>query len=138
MCTWAKNAPGQLTVRPHAYHEAIQAARQRQETEAFWLQCAAQAGIEGTHSQSIRRCGLRQARYIGLAKIHLQHLLTAVVLNVARLGAWWLGTPLAKTRCSPFAALRVAAASGDLAAAFALGTVLARLASVSVTSLSSG
>jgi hypothetical protein len=33
-----------------------------------------------------------------------------VALSVTRLGAWWLGTPPAKTRRSPFAALRVAAA----------------------------
>jgi len=46
----------------------------------------------------------------GLAKTHLQHLLTAVALNVVRLGEWWLGTLPAKTRCSAFAALRMAAA----------------------------
>jgi hypothetical protein len=42
----------------------------------------------------------------GLAKTHLHHLLTAVALNVVRLGAWWLETPPAKTRVTPFAALR--------------------------------
>jgi hypothetical protein len=47
---------------------------------------------------------------MGLAKTQLQHLVTAMALNVVRLGAWRLGTPLAKTRCSPFAALRGAAA----------------------------
>jgi hypothetical protein len=34
----------------------------------------------------------------------------AVALNVVRLSEWWLGMPLAKTRCSPFATLRMAAA----------------------------
>ena len=109
-CTWATDAPRQLTVRPQAQHEAIQAARQRQETAAFKAQYAQRAGVEGTHSQGVRRCGLRRARYIGLAKTHLQHLITAVALNVVRLGEWWLGTPQAKTRCSPFAALRAVAA----------------------------
>ena len=109
-CTWAKDAPRQLTVRPQAHHEALQAARQRQQTAAFKAQYAQRAGVEGTHAQGIRRCGLRRSRYIGLAKTHLQHLLTAVALNVARLGEWWRGTPLAKTRCSSFAALRVAVA----------------------------
>jgi transposase len=109
-CTWAKDAPRQLTVRPQAHHEALQVARQRQETATFKAQYAQRAGVEGTHSQGVRRCGLRRARYLGLAKTHLQHLLTAVALNVVRLGEWWLGTPLAKTRCSPFAALRVATA----------------------------
>ena len=109
-CTQAKDAPRQLTVRPQVQHEAIQAARQRQETAEFTAEYARRAGIEGTHSQGIRRCGLRWARYSGLAKTHLQQLITAVALNVARLGEWWLGTPPAKTRRSPFAALRVAAA----------------------------
>jgi DDE family transposase len=109
-CTWAKDAPRQLTVRPQVFHEAIQAARQRQDTATFKAQYVRRAGIKGTHSQGVRRCGLRRARYIGLAKTHLQHLLTAVALNVVRLGEWWLGTPLATTRRSPFAALRLTAA----------------------------
>jgi transposase len=109
-CTWAKEAPRQLTVRPQAQHEAIRAARQHQETAAFKAQYAQRAGIEGTHAQGIRRCGLRWARYRGLAKTRLQHLITAVALNMVRLGEWWLGTPQAKTRCSPFAALRAVAA----------------------------
>jgi transposase len=67
-CTQAKEAPRQLTVRPQARHEALQVARQRQETAAFKAQYAQRAGVEGTHSQGVRRCGLRRARYIGLAK----------------------------------------------------------------------
>jgi transposase len=50
-CTWAKDAPRQLTVRPQAHHEALQAARQRQETHAFKAQYARRAGVEGTHAQ---------------------------------------------------------------------------------------
>jgi len=53
---------------------------------------------------------LRQSRYIGLAKTHLQHLLTAVAINFVRLSEWWAGGSPAKTRCSPFAALQGAAA----------------------------
>jgi transposase len=109
-CTQAKDAPRQLTVRPQVFHEAIQAARQRQESAEFTAQYAQRAGIEGTHAQGIRRCGLRHSRYMGLAKTRLQHVITAVALNVVRLGAWWRGTPPAKTRCAPFAALRRAAA----------------------------
>src|SRR5919205_2516458 len=43
-CTWAKEAPRQLTVRPHEQHVAIQAARQRQETAEFKAQYALRAG----------------------------------------------------------------------------------------------
>jgi len=52
---------------------------------------------------------VRHARYRGLPKTHLQHILTAVATNFLRLVAWldaWLeGAPLAKTRASRFAAL---------------------------------
>ena len=65
-------------------------------------------GIEGTHGQAVRRCGLRRCRYLGLAKVRLQHILTAVALNVVRIAEWLAGTPLAKTRQSRFAALQLA------------------------------
>jgi transposase len=84
VCTWAKDAPRQLTVRPDAQHQAIQAARQRQETAEFKAQYARRAGVEGTHAQGIRRCGLRRSRDLGLAQTHLQHLRTAVALNMVR------------------------------------------------------
>jgi transposase len=88
-CTWAKDAPRQLTVRK-AHHEAIQATRQRQETAEFTTQYARRARVEGTQAHAIRRRGLHQARYRGLAKTPLQHLLSAVALNVVRRvrGSW--------------------------------------------------
>jgi hypothetical protein len=49
-CPQANHAPRQLTVRPEAHHEAIQAAWQRQETAAFTALNARRAGIEGTHT----------------------------------------------------------------------------------------
>jgi transposase len=109
-CPQATEAPRQRTVRPHAFHAAIQAARPRQETAAFTVEYARRVGLEGTQSPAIRRGGRRWARYRGLAKTHLQQFITAVALHVARLGEWWLGMALANTRCSPVAALRVAAA----------------------------
>jgi DDE family transposase len=104
-CTKARQEPRILGLQAHAQHEALQAARQRQTTEAFRLQYAARAGIEGTHEQAIRRCGLRRSRDIGQAKIHVQHVITATAINVVRVAAWLEGTPRAKTRRSAFAAL---------------------------------
>ena len=49
--------------------------------------------------------GVRRARYRGLPKTHLQHVLTAVATNLLRLDAWLQGVPFAKTRTSRFAAL---------------------------------
>ncbi len=109
LCTRATTVPRTLTLQPQAEHEAIQAARQRQETPEFATQYARRAGIEGTLSQGVRVCGLRAARYRGLAKTHLQHVATAAGLNVLRLGTWSQQVPPARTRRSRFAALDPAA-----------------------------
>jgi transposase len=104
-CTKAKKEPRLLGLQAREQYEALQAARQRQTTEAFRQQHAARAGIESTHEQAIRRCGLRRSRYSGLAKTHLQHIITATAINLVRVAAWLEGTPRAKTRRSAFAAL---------------------------------
>ena len=104
-CTTSQRGPRHLTIRPQAQHLALQAARQYQTTAEFKARYAARAGVEGTLSQGLRVCDLRRARYVGLAKTRLQHILTAAALNVCRLGDWWAGTPLAKTRQSPLVTL---------------------------------
>ncbi len=71
-----------MTVRPEAQHKALQAARAREKAEAFAKQYAKRAGIEGTLSQDVRCFDLRRARYIGLAKTHLQHILIAAAMNL--------------------------------------------------------
>ena len=88
LCTWAKDAPRQLTVRPQAQHEALQAARQRQQTEEFKGQYALRAGVESSLSQGVRRFELRQSRYIGLARTHLQQTLNATAMNLVRVVDW--------------------------------------------------
>lgn len=103
-CTRAKVGARGLTIRPRDQHEAIQAARARQQTLEFKQQYAKRAGIEGTISQGVRRSDVRRARYIGLAKTRLQHLMTAVALNLVRIVAWLQEQPRAQTRTSRFAA----------------------------------
>jgi hypothetical protein len=63
------------------------------------------AGIEGTLSRGVRTCGLRRARYIGAAKVHLEQLLIATALNFLRVSEWIGETPRAKTRRSPYVRL---------------------------------
>ena len=107
-CTRAKSQRRTITINARPYHEAIQAARQRQQTAEFKKQYRARAGIEGTISQAVHAMGMRKARYRGLAKTKLQHSATAAALNVVRLGAWLLDRPRAKTRHSPFLAMKAA------------------------------
>ena len=108
-CTRSKKEPRIVGLQSREHHEALQHARAYQTTETFQKKYAARAGIEATHEQAIRRSGLRQSRYIGLDKTRLQHLATAAATNLVRLGEWLAGTPKAKTRCSHFAALQMAA-----------------------------
>ena len=109
-CTHAAVNPRGLTLRPRAQYEALQAARDRQQTADFKARYAVRAGIEGTLSQAVRLFDLRHARYVGHAKTHLQHVLTAVALNVVRLVDWLDGRPRARTWTTPFEAVMRAAA----------------------------
>jgi len=105
-CTRAKRDPRELTLRPRAEHEALQAARRQQQTPEWKAAYNVRAGVEGTLSQGVRAFELRQSRYIGLARTHLQHILTAAAMNIARFDAWVTDRPRAKTRISHFEALR--------------------------------
>jgi len=107
-CTRA--APRTLTLHPREEELALRAARQREQTPEFVQIYAQRAGVEATHAQALRTCGLRQSRYYGHAKTHLQHVLTATTLNVVRLGAWLTGTPTAPTRESAFSRFMTQAA----------------------------
>jgi transposase len=104
-CTRAKTNPRGLSIQVQSDYEALQKARVRQKTEEFQKQYQLRSGIEGTISQGIRAFELRDCRYIGLAKTHLQHILTAAAINLSRVFAWLEQIPRAKTRSSHFARL---------------------------------
>ncbi|MFE7413715.1 IS1182 family transposase [Streptomyces laurentii] len=97
-----------LTLRPREEHEALRQARAEQDTDTWKDRYKTRAGVEGTISQGVQRCGLRRSRYRGLAKTSLQHQLTGAAINLARIDAHLTGTPRARTRTSHFAALRPA------------------------------
>jgi transposase len=97
-----------LTLGSRRHDEALQQARSRIASAEGRREYQKRAGVEGTLSQGVRRMDLRQSRYVGLAKTHLQHLATAAAMNVVRLVEHLEGKPQAKTRVSRFAALRPA------------------------------
>jgi transposase len=94
-----------LTLRPREEHETLEAARVREAQPTFAREYQQRAGIEGTISAGVRVLHLGRSRYIGLAKTHLQHVSIAAAMNLIRLGAWFAGTPLARTRQSAFTKL---------------------------------
>ena len=110
LCTRSQRKRRTVTLRPEPQYEALQMARQRQTTTEFKEEYALRAGIEGTISEGVRAHGLRRARYIGLAKTHLQHLMTAAAINFKRIYNYLNGTPQETTRTSQFAKLMASSA----------------------------
>lgn len=87
-CTRAKTEPRKLTIRDKEEYLALKNRREVQNAPEFLKIYQKRSGIEGTLSQGVRKSGLRQSRYIGLAKTRLQHIFTAVALNLCRLDDW--------------------------------------------------
>ena len=103
-CTRAEDVGRTLTVYPQAQEEAQEQARQRQTTEEFTTLYGGRAGIEGTISQGVRSMDVRHARYLGLARTHLQHVATAAAVNVVRVVDWLTGARPEAPRRSPLLA----------------------------------
>lgn len=116
-CTKSETTGRVLHVRPQAAHEALQARRHEQETPAFRQAYQTRAGIEGTLSQAVRGMGIRRARYDGLHKTQVQHVATAVAINVVRIDAVLTQTPRGATRRSTFSRLASHPALQDSVAA---------------------
>ncbi|MBA2678745.1 MAG: transposase [Ktedonobacteraceae bacterium] len=94
-----------LPLRPELQYQALQAARLREATPEFKTTYDKRAGIEGTLSQAIRSFDVRRARYLGLAKVHLQQVFTATALNVSRISTWLDSIPRTQTRRAAFVRL---------------------------------
>lgn len=90
---------------PQPEYEALRQARQQHASSQGQQHYKRRAGIEGTLSQGVRAFGLRQTRYRGLAKTHLQNVAIAAAMNIDRLVNWFTQVPRSKTRTSRFAAL---------------------------------
>jgi transposase len=110
-CTTATRGGRQLTIRPRHIHHAVAQARARQNTQQFKDTYKLRAGVEGTIRQAIAVTDTRRTRYRGLDKTHLEHVYSAVALNLIRLDAWYNGQPLDRTRTSHLARLELALAA---------------------------
>jgi transposase len=107
-CTRAPTNPRHLTFRPRPQYETQRQLRAEQATPPWRQRYAHRSGIEGTIAQASRRSDVHQTRYRGLPKTHLQHVLTALALNLVRVDAWLTGTPLGGSWISRLTRLRPA------------------------------
>jgi transposase len=106
LCTKRAEGLRKLCVRPQPAYGVIEQQHQKQGTAEFKELLDLRAGVEGTISQGVRVAELRECRYLGLAKTHLQQVASAVALNLVRLYDWLEDVPRATTRVSRFAALK--------------------------------
>jgi transposase len=109
-CTQSRRSRRSITIRPKAQYQALQEARTRARTQEYTHEQWRREGIEGILSYGIRGCGLRRSRYRGLARTHVQHVLTATAMNLLRLSRCFAGEARAPTRqapvkCRPYVAL---------------------------------
>ncbi|WP_433413668.1 transposase [Microtetraspora malaysiensis] len=108
LCTSAHHSGRHLTLHPRAIQETLDAARTAQATPAWRDRYAIRCGIEATIHQAVTATGLRRARYRGIKKVHLEHIVSAIAVNLIRLDAWWNGRPLNRKRTSHLARLEPA------------------------------
>ena len=74
-----------LLLLPQPLQEVQTRARVQQQTPEWKRRYALRAGAEATVSETVHAHGLRHCRYRGLAKTHVQHVLTAAGTNTVRL-----------------------------------------------------
>ncbi len=83
---------GGRTLSLAQHYERLQAARLRQQTEAFKETYRKhRGGVEGAISAAVRGHGLRVGRYVGQSKRHLQALFTGCAINLRRAACWLAG-----------------------------------------------
>ncbi|MGW9032023.1 transposase [Streptomyces sp. NPDC055722] len=70
---------------PRRLHE-LQARNRADQQDAQWQRLyASRSGIEGTMNELVNGHQMRRCRYRGVSKTHVQHVLTAIAVNIERL-----------------------------------------------------
>ncbi len=112
LCTksQAQDPRRSLSARPWPQYAALHQRRTLEGSDSYRQEYARRVGVEGTISQGVRVLDLRWAKYVGEAKTHLQHILTAAAINFVRVSQWLDAVPLAQTRRSSFTKLMTPAA----------------------------
>ena len=84
-CTTSRDAARNVGFPPRELHELQLRNRAERQEPAWHKRYAVRSGIEGTVCEFAHGHGMRRCRYRGQAKAHLQHVLTAIAVNIERL-----------------------------------------------------
>ncbi|MFE2996829.1 transposase, partial [Nocardia sp. NPDC059246] len=86
-CTTSRDSARNVGFPPRELLDLQVRARDEQQSPAWRQRYAVRSGIEGTVCEFANGHGMRQCRYRGQTKAHVQHVLTAIAVNIERLSA---------------------------------------------------
>jgi hypothetical protein len=86
-CTTSKDGARNVGFPPRELRDLQLRVRTEQQTPEWKARYAVRSGIEGTVNEFAHGHGMRRCRYRTEPKAHLQHVLTAIAVNIERLSA---------------------------------------------------
>ncbi|WP_262505841.1 transposase [Streptomyces sp. TRM68367] len=84
-CTTSRESARNVGFPPRELRDLQLRIRTEQQTAEWKARYAVRSGVEGTVNEFAHGHGLRRCRYRGQNKAHLQHVLTAIAVNIGRL-----------------------------------------------------
>ncbi|WP_258308799.1 IS1182 family transposase [Streptomyces sp. NWU339] len=84
-CTTSRESARNVGFPPRELRDLQVRVRTEQQTPEWKTRYAVRSGVEGTVNEFAHGHGLRRCRYRGQNKAHLQHVLTAIAVNIERL-----------------------------------------------------
>lgn len=96
-CTNSHQSARNVGFPPRELRDLQVRVRTKQQTPDWKARYAVRSGVEGTINEFAHGHGMRHCRYRGQPKAHLQHVLTAIAVNIERLSGW----PVTEETSSP-------------------------------------
>uniref|UniRef100_UPI001F0B7F70 transposase n=1 Tax=Actinacidiphila soli TaxID=2487275 RepID=UPI001F0B7F70 len=84
-CTATADSARTVGFPPRELRDLQLRVRAEQQTPGWKTRYAVRSGVEGTINEFAHGYGMRHCRYRGQPKAHLQHVLTAIAVNIERL-----------------------------------------------------
>jgi len=86
-CTTSRDSARNVGFPPRELRDLQTRVRAEQQTPEWKARYAIRSGVEGTINEFAHGHGMRRCRYRGEPKAHLQHVLTAIAVNIERLSS---------------------------------------------------
>jgi len=84
-CTTSRESTRTVGFPPRELRDLQLRVRTEQQTPEWKTRYAVRSGVEGTVNEFAHGHGMRRCRYRGQGKAHIQHVLTAIAVNIERL-----------------------------------------------------